>query len=153
MLKKEYFVNNNEFLASDSAKVTLKIANEIYERYTDSMLTANFTTIKSGTALVTIDYPNFCIVKYKITLPDESSLSSQINLLPKEGEFAAILKAKFFLSSAKNGANEFKIFMDEFFKDYIERHKEDLEQQANRINQQRAIDLNNNRNRGRNGCH
>ncbi len=94
LLKKEYFVNNNEFLASDSAKVTLKIANEIYERYTDSMLTANFTTIKSGTALVTIDYPNFCIVKYKITLPDESSLSSQINLLPKEGEFAAILKGE-----------------------------------------------------------
>ena len=68
-------------------------------------------------------------------------------------KFAEILKAKFFLSSAKNAANEFKIFMDEFFKDYIERHKEDLERQANIINQQRAIDLNNNRNRGRNGCH
>ena len=68
-------------------------------------------------------------------------------------KFAEILKAKFFLSSAKNGANEFKIFMDEFFKDYIERHKNDLEQQANIINQQRAIDLNNNRNRGRNVCH
>ena len=69
-------------------------------------------------------------------------------------KFATILKAKFFLSSARNASHDFKVFIDEFFKEYIENHKEDLEQEANRLNQQRAVNLNNNRNRNRrrNAC-
>ena len=91
-LKKDYSYNNNNFLVTDSAKITLKIGEKIYQQYTDSLLTANFISINSGTALVTINYPNFSEVKYKVYIPDGSNLNSQIKLLPKNGNYAAILK-------------------------------------------------------------
>jgi hypothetical protein len=66
-------------------------------------------------------------------------------------KFAQILNAVFFLASAKSEPDKFRKFMDEFFEEYIQKHKEELEQlQANQ--QQRLIGHPNPNRRRRNHC-
>ena len=64
-------------------------------------------------------------------------------------KFAEIIKSKFFLSSAKNAYENFKMFLDEFFKEYIKAYKPELENQPIRP---RIQNLNNRNNRRRTTC-
>ena len=87
---------------------------------------------------------NFILVGNKSDLIDEWQIKEQ------EGKkFAEILGGKFFLSSAKNGINEFREFLDAYFEEYIQMHKDELE-----LNQQRVNLVQQRRRRRRNtGCY
>ena len=93
------------------------------------------------------------IHKYTFVLiGNKADLHEQWEIKEKDAKkFAQILNAKFFLASAKDEPDKFKIFMDGFFEDYIKRHKDELEQiQANQ--QQRLIGRPNPNRRRRNHC-
>ena len=93
------------------------------------------------------------IHKYTFVLiGNKADLPEQWEIKEKDAKkFAQILNAKFFLASAKDEPDKFKIFMDGFFEDYIKRHKDELEQiQANQ--QQRLIGRPNPNRRRRNHC-
>jgi len=94
------------------------------------------------------------INKYTFVLiGNKADLKDQWEIKEKDAnKFAQILNAKFFLASAKNDPDKFRKFMDEFFEEYIQKHKEELEQlEANQ--QQRVIGHPNpNRRRRRNHC-
>ena len=93
------------------------------------------------------------INKYTFVLiGNKADLYEQWEIKEKDAKkFAEILNTKFFLASAKSEPDKFKIFMDEFFEEYIKRHKEELERiQVNQ--QQRAIGLPNRNRRRRNHC-
>ena len=88
-----------------------------------------------------------------VLIGNKEDLSDQWQIREKDAKkFAEIIHAKFFLSSAKTAPDKFKKFLDDFFEDYITKHKEELEQaQANQ--RQRVINNNNNRIRRRNTCY
>ena len=93
------------------------------------------------------------IHKYTFVLiGNKADLPEQWEIKEKDAKkFAQILNAKFFLASAKDEPDKFKIFMDGFFEDYIKIHKDELEQiQANQ--QQRLIGRPNPNRRRRNHC-
>ena len=87
-----------------------------------------------------------------LLIGNKADLSDKWEIKEKDAKkFAQILNAKFFLASAKDEPDKFKIFMDGFFEDYIKRHKDELEQiQANQ--QQRLIGRPNPNRRRRNHC-
>ena len=93
---------------------------------------------------------------YKFTfvlIGNKADLPEQWEIKEKDAErFAQILKVRFFLASAKNEPDNFRKFMDEFFGEYIQRHREEMEQVQDNL-RQRAIGLPNpNRRRRRNHC-
>ena len=91
------------------------------------------------------------IHKYTFVLiGNKADLHEKWEIKEKDAKkFAEILNIRFFLASAKSEPDKFKIFMDEFFEEYIKRHKEELERiQVNQ--QQRAIGLPNRNRRRRN---
>ena len=93
------------------------------------------------------------IHKYTFVLiGNKADLHEKWEIKEKDAKkFAQILNAKFFLASAKDEPDKFKIFMDGFFEDYIKRHKDELEQiQANQ--QQRLIGRPNPNRRRRKHC-
>ena len=66
------------------------------------------------------------INKYTFVLiGNKADLKDQWEIKEKDAnKFAQILNAKFFLASAKNDPDKFRKFMDEFFEEYIQKHKE-----------------------------
>ena len=90
---------------------------------------------------------NFVLIGNKADLVDRWEIKEK-----DAQKFAEIIHAKFFLASAKTNQTEFTEFMDGVVEDYILKNKDEIEQQAAN-NQQRAINLNNNRNRRRSNCH
>lgn|GEM_PF-4524809 len=76
---------------NDSALVTLNIRGNIYQQYTDSLLTASFKDILPGTTTVTIDYPGFSQTKYVVNIVEKESQSTSVSLIPSSGKYAAEL--------------------------------------------------------------
>ena len=80
-----------------------------------------------------------------VLIGNKSDCTDNFEIKEKEGiEFAKILNAPFYLSSAKENIEGFKQFFDDYLVDYIKKHRIELENNA----QQRVIPLNN-RNRNR----
>ncbi|MCQ2975363.1 MAG: hypothetical protein MJ211_11215 [Bacteroidales bacterium] len=90
-LTHECYTGNELFPVTDSALVSINVNNTIYEKYTDSLLTANFKDIKPGTATVTINYNGFSEVKYVVELIQDESQNSTITMIPSSGEYSATL--------------------------------------------------------------
>ena len=66
----------------------------------------------------------FLLIGNKADLSDEWEIKENV-----AKKFAEIIKSKFFISSAKNVPEQFKMFLDEFFKEYIKVYKPELENQ------------------------
>jgi len=88
-----------------------------------------------------------------LLIGNKADLSDKWEIKEKDAKkFAEIMKSKFFLSSAKNKPGELKQFLDEFFLEYINKYKLELENPQNAQRVQRIQNLNNRPNRRRNNC-
>ena len=89
-----------------------------------------------------------------ILVGNKSDLSDNWEIREKTGKkFAEILKARFFLSSAKTGAKQFQQFLDDFFENYIRIYNDRINNNNNHeprviLLDDREININNNRRRG-----
>ena len=109
----------------------------------------SFLKLDNFLELIRENYSDFNKLTF-LLIGNKADLSDNLEIKENVAKkFAEIIKSKFFLSSAKNAYENFKMFLDEFFKEYIKAYKPELENQPIRP---RIQNLNNRNNRRRTTC-